>query len=130
VAGAVTSTISLAAGISAAAARNSSIDPNGSAVPCVNTVGTLMSGREAQPARRRFGKGHPLLWAKYRVQRWSRPHRSAVGQRWSSLDSHYTTAHDWPPYQRRVSQGKETTAGGGIVPLWGRRPNAGPRANA
>jgi PhoU domain len=41
----VTSTISLGAGISAAAARNSSMDPNGSAVPCVNTVGTLMSGR-------------------------------------------------------------------------------------
>jgi hypothetical protein len=41
----VTSTISLGAGISAAAARNSSMDPNGSAVPCVNPVGTLMSGR-------------------------------------------------------------------------------------
>ena len=41
----VTSPISLGAGISAAAARNSSMDPNGSAVPCVNTVGTLMSGR-------------------------------------------------------------------------------------
>jgi hypothetical protein len=41
----VTSTISLGAGISAAAARNSSMDPSGSAVPCVNTVGTLMSGR-------------------------------------------------------------------------------------
>ena len=31
--------------ISAAAARDSSMDPNGSAVPCVNTVGTLMSRR-------------------------------------------------------------------------------------
>ena len=41
----MTSTISLAAGISAAAARNSSMVPNGSAVPCVNTVGTLTSGR-------------------------------------------------------------------------------------
>src|SRR6185312_11533800 len=41
----VTSTISLGAGISAAAARNSSMDPNGSAVPYVNPVGTLMSGR-------------------------------------------------------------------------------------
>jgi hypothetical protein len=39
----VTSTISLGTGISAAAAHNSSMDPNGSAVPCVNTVGTLMS---------------------------------------------------------------------------------------
>ena len=41
----VPSTISLGAGISAAAARNSSMDPNGSALPCVNPVGTLMSGR-------------------------------------------------------------------------------------
>ena len=40
-----TSTISLGAGISAAAARNSSMDPNGSAVTCVNTVGSLMSAR-------------------------------------------------------------------------------------
>ena len=53
-----------------------------------------------------------------------------TGQRWSSRDSDLHHRTRLAPYQGRVSQGKETTAGGGIVPLWGRRPNAGPRANA
>ena len=53
-----------------------------------------------------------------------------TGQRWSSRDSDLHHRTRLAPYQARVSQGKETTAGGGIVPLSGRRPNAGPRANA
>ena len=44
-AGAGDSTISVGAGISAAAGRSSSMVPNGSEVPWVNTVGTVMRDR-------------------------------------------------------------------------------------
>ena len=47
----VTSTISVGPPTMATAARSSSMLPNGSAVPCVNTVGTVMPGRCSVRAR-------------------------------------------------------------------------------
>ena len=82
----VPSTISLGAGISAAAARNSSMDPNGSAMPCVNPVGTLMSGR--------YGASLPR-------QKRCPAQRSVSGQRFPATGvARLNIPSQWPPFPR------------------------------
>ena len=72
--------------ISAAATRNSSMDPNGSAMPCVNPVGTLMSGR--------YGASLPR-------QKRCPAQRSVSGQRFPATGvARLNIPSQWPSFPR------------------------------